>query len=87
MAKLYFSLNKDQDGTLCDLIFFSKNKTTAKNELRDKGYTPKIVLTWDDIEKLESNILQNNDITEEYRDFVLSHMKEWEKTMNQLEEN
>lgn len=85
MAKIYFTINKDQQGTLCDCIFYSNSKTTAKNELRDKGFTPKLVLTWDDVGKVISDQFQNKDLTEEYRQFVISHEKEWESQKETME--
>lgn len=85
MSKLYFSINKDECGKLCDRIFYSKTKTSAKNELRDKGLTPKLVLSWTDVEKIKSDQFQNGDLTEEYRRYVLSHEKVWNDTKNKIE--
>lgn len=87
MARLYFSINKDETGKLCDEIFYSKTKTNAKDELRDRGLTPKLVLTWDDVEKIKTNEYVNKDVTEEYQQFVLGRTDQWEVKKKELEQN
>lgn len=79
MGKLYFSINKDMTGALCDKIFVSKTKTTAKNYLRDIGLTPKMVLSWEDVCKVQTGEFEHKEFTEEYRLFVIEHMDEWTK--------
>lgn len=83
MSKLYFSINKGADGQLCDQIFESKTKTSAKNELRDRGFIPKIILCWDDVEKIKNNEFQHIDMNETYQNFVCEHFSAWEQAKNQ----
>lgn len=87
MSKLYFSINKDATGTLCEKIFVSKTKTTAKNELRDIGLTPKMVLSWDDICKVEIGEFEHKEFTEEYNSFVLEHIEQWSQEQKIHQEN
>lgn len=78
MGKLYFSVNKDLNGGLCDKIFMSKSKTTAKNELRDQGLTPKLVLCWEDVQQIQEGTFLHKDVTPQLEEFVLSCVTKWE---------
>lgn len=79
MAKLYFTINKNGSGGLCDQVFEAKSKTIAKDMLRDQGLTPKMVFCWEDVCMVRDGTLQNKEMTDTYRDFVLSHLETWEK--------
>lgn len=87
MGKLYFVVNKEESGALCDKVFESKSKTTAKNEMRDEGLTPKLVLCWADVEKIQEGTFEHKDVTDILRDFVLSHASAWEKIWVEWEKN
>lgn len=80
MEKLYFSINKDSEKKLCGVKLHSKSKTEAKNQLRDQGLIPKIILTWDDIEKIKKNEFNHNDFTEDLRQYALSQADLWEQS-------
>lgn len=79
MGKLYFTINKDQTGSLFDRVFEAKSKSNAKDLLRDQGITPKMVFCREDISKIEDGTFQNKEMNDTYRDFVLSHLDEWKK--------
>lgn len=87
MAKLYFTINKDEKGGLCDRVFEAKSKTVAKDILRDQGLTPKMVFSWEDVCKVRDGVLEHQDMTELYQNFVISHLAEWEKAHHKTEGN
>lgn len=82
MSKVYFAINKNQSGDLCDSVVFSKTKTTVRNELRDQGLIPKLVLTWGDVCQVKAGEYKNQDMVETYREYVLNHADSWETAMN-----
>lgn len=81
MGKIYFTINKDQTGTLFDRVFEAKSKSNAKDMLRDQGLTPKMVFCWEDVCKIQDGTFQNKEMNDAYRDFVLSHVEEWKKVV------
>lgn len=83
MSKLYVSINKNSNGDLCDRIFTCQTKTAAKNQLRDQGLIPKLVLTWNDVTKIINNEFKHQDLTEEYRQYVLFYADDWETAMTE----
>ncbi len=83
MAKLYFSINKDENGSLCDRVFEAQSKSKAKDSLRDQGLTPKMVFSWEDVCKVVEGSFEHKDMTAEYHDFVLAHRASWEKIAQQ----
>lgn len=77
MGKLYISINKDKEGALCHQIFQSKSKTTAKDEMRDQGFTPKLVLCWQDVDLVKRDEFIHKDLTESLKEYIISHAAEW----------
>ncbi len=84
MSKLYFSVSKMELGAMVQHAFFSKSKTHAKNHLRDQGYIPKLILTWEDLEKLEAGTLALKDMTPKLQEFALSQKATWAETRESM---
>lgn len=83
MDKLFFAIYKKDTKEFYHIIETRRNKKVFRDELRDKGLTPKAIFSEKDIGKVLTKTYFDTNVSDMELDYLKSHLEDWDKAKSE----